>query len=168
MPPIRNKFAKQLPTESEQRRRLYLLDTDPLHSLQVFNMPQYLPKEIHCYKSFSPQDLLAHHERVIGHIAQGNLTFGYDEDGVEKSLAFIFGVPISKMKKRDPAAKQVKCLLIYYEVPELGCTLDPTSGTASVQSEDEDRPTRGNTPQRGVHSEQSPAKSKCKDTEQDP
>jgi hypothetical protein len=49
---MHNKFAKQLAPEQEHRRRLYLLNTDPLHSHQVFNVPQYLPKAIHGYNSF--------------------------------------------------------------------------------------------------------------------
>jgi hypothetical protein len=56
MPPMQNKFAKQLPLELEWRRRLYLLDTEPQHSLQVLNVQQYLPKEIHCYNSFPSQE----------------------------------------------------------------------------------------------------------------
>ncbi len=43
----RNRFASKLPSDQERKRRLYLLDSDPLHSLQVFGVLQYLPKTIY-------------------------------------------------------------------------------------------------------------------------
>jgi hypothetical protein len=119
MPPMRNKFAKQLPPEQERKRRLYLLDTDPLHSLQVFNVPQYLPKDIHGYNTFTSAQLYDHHERVKTLIAEGNITFGFDEDGVEKSLAFIFGVDLPPSKKAGAKQKKIRVLQLYFEAPDV-------------------------------------------------
>ena len=92
MPPVtRNRFATGLPSADERKRRLYLLDTNPTHTLQVFGVPQYLPKQIHSYNSITSQDLLLHHDCMKELIANGHVSFGFDTQGVEDSLAFVFG-----------------------------------------------------------------------------
>ena len=90
-----NRFASKLPSDQERKRRLYLLDSDPLHSLQVFGVPQYLPKTIYGYNSITPTDLLKHHERVRELVSSGQLDLTkFDEDGLESSLAFVFGIDV--------------------------------------------------------------------------
>jgi hypothetical protein len=122
MPPVtRNRFAPSLPPEQERKRRLYLLDSHPVHTLQVFGVPQYLPKEIHGFNSVSTEDFVRHHERVRSMIADGHLTFGFDEQGVESSLALVFGFNVlvtPKTSAQQPVHKQVRVLQLYYEAPE--------------------------------------------------
>ncbi len=121
MPPVtRNRFAPALPSAEERKRRLYLLDSNPVHTLQIFGVPQYLPKDIHGFDSVSSEDFLRHHERVRALIADGRLTFGFDEQGVETSLALVFGfdVPVHKGKTSDsPPTKKIRVLQLYYEAP---------------------------------------------------
>ncbi len=53
-------------------------------------------------------------------IAAGHLTFGFDEQGVESSLALVFGldVPLAKdSKTKSQVTKHVRVLQIYYEAP---------------------------------------------------
>jgi hypothetical protein len=111
-----NKFAKQLPAADERKHRLYLLDTDPVHTLQIFCVPQYLPSNIYGYNSVSTDDLVHHHKRVTEGIQEDSFTFGFDEAGIEKSLAFVFGIDIpSKTLAEQP--KKIRCLQIYYQAP---------------------------------------------------
>ncbi len=79
----RNRFASKLPAEQERKRRLqvYLLDSDPLHSLQVFGVPQYLPRNIYGYNSISSGDMQCHHELVKQLIQSGNVDLTkFDKD----------------------------------------------------------------------------------------
>ncbi len=118
MPPnTRNRFASKLSPEQERSRRLYLLDSQQLHSLQVFGVPQYLPSNIYGYNSISSSDLLLHHDRVrelieIGHL---NLT-KFDADGLESSLVFVFGFEVPSKTLAEPS-KKYWCLQIYYAAP---------------------------------------------------
>jgi hypothetical protein len=56
---MHNKFAKQwqLPSVDKQKHRLNLMDTDPVHTLQIFAVQQYLLKDIFGYNSVSTEDL---------------------------------------------------------------------------------------------------------------
>jgi len=121
MPPVtRNRFAPGLPPEQERKRRLYLLDSHPVHALQVFGVPQYLPKEIHGFNSVSSDDFVRHHERVRSMIADGHLTFGFDEQGIETSLALVFGLDVQvqpKSSSEQPVTKKIRVLQLYYEAP---------------------------------------------------
>jgi hypothetical protein len=97
-----------------------MLDTSPPHSLQLFGVPQYLPREIHGFNSVSQEDFVRHHERVCARIAEGHLTFGFDEQGVETSLALVFGleVPLNHQNAHSsPVTKKFRVLQIYYEAP---------------------------------------------------
>jgi hypothetical protein len=191
----RNRFASRLPSDQERKRRLYLLDSDPLHSLQVFGVPQYLPKTIYGYNSITPTDLLKHHERVRELVSSGQLDLTkFDEDGLESSLAFVFGIDVPAKTSDEPPTK-IRCLQLYFAAPAVddvpkgvfGSTEGPDksnwtelerpagqnrtwqhsqrprseettaagggaktdgAGTAASAADDEDGPTRGNTPER--------------------
>ncbi len=112
-----NRFANKLPAEQERKLSLYLLDSDPLHSLQVFGVPQYLPCNIYGYNSISSTDLLCHHERVKELIQTGNIDLTkFDQDGLEDSLVFVFGFDVPA-KTLQEAPKKYSCLQIYYAAP---------------------------------------------------
>ncbi len=49
------------------------MDSKPNHSLQVFGMQQYLPKNFYCYNSISSQDLLCHHKQVKELVQTGHV-----------------------------------------------------------------------------------------------
>jgi hypothetical protein len=112
MPPVmHNWFAPALPSEEERKRQLYLLDSQPPHALQVFGVQQYLPRLIDGFNSVSSEDYLRHHERIRAIIANGHFTFGFDEQGVEKSLALVLGfdVPLTPKKDSDPPCIPSSC-----------------------------------------------------------
>jgi hypothetical protein len=120
MPPkpnTRNRFANNLAPDQERKRRLYLLDSEPRHSLQIFGVPQYLPRQIHGYNSISSTDFLRHHERVKELVQTGHLDLSqFDEDGLESSLSFVFGIDIPSTTSHEPP-KKIRCLQIYYAAP---------------------------------------------------
>jgi hypothetical protein len=99
---------------------LPVLDSHLVHALQVFCVLQYLPKEIHCFNSVSSDDFVRHHERVRSLIADGHLTLGFDEQGVETSLALVFRLDVQvkpKSSSDQPVTKKVRVLQLYYEAP---------------------------------------------------
>ncbi len=104
MPPnTHNCFATKLTPDQERRRQLYLLDSQPLHSLQVFGVPQYLPSNIYSYNSISSADLLLHHKRVKELIQIGHLDLTkFDADRLESSLAFVFGFEVPSKTLSEP------------------------------------------------------------------
>jgi hypothetical protein len=113
----RNRFASKLSPDQERKRSLYLLDSTPLHSLQVFGVPQYLPRNIYGYNSITSTELLHHHERVRELISTGQLDLTkFDEDGLESSLAFVFGIDIPS-KASDEPLKKIRCLQLYFAAP---------------------------------------------------
>jgi hypothetical protein len=118
MPPnTRNRFANKLAQDQERKRRLYLLDSDPLHSLQIFGVPQYLPRQIHGYNAISSADFVRHHDRVKELVQSGHLDLTkFDEDGLESSLAFVFGIDVPSKTLQEPP-KKIRCLQIYYAAP---------------------------------------------------
>jgi hypothetical protein len=120
MPPkpnTRNRFANKLSPEQERSRRLYLLDSQPLHSLQIFGVPQYLPSNIYGYNSISTADLQRHHDRVRELIEMGHLDLTkFDADGLENSLAFVFGFEVPSRTLAEPS-KKYRVLQIYYAAP---------------------------------------------------
>jgi hypothetical protein len=113
----RNRFAAKLSPYQERRRRLYLLDTEPRHSLQVFGVPQYLPSQIHGYNSVTTADLVHHHERMQSLIQSGHLDLTkFDADGLENSLAFVFGFEVPSKSAGEPP-QRIRCLQIYFAAP---------------------------------------------------
>jgi hypothetical protein len=115
----RNLFASKLPADRERSRRLYLLDSEPHHSLHIFGVPQYLPHDIHGYNSISAADLLRHHERVKELIQTGHLDltkFDDDSDCLEASLAFVFDFDVPSRTLSEPV-KRYSLLQIYFAAP---------------------------------------------------